>query len=247
MIYLCQRCGLYETSDRSHMINHYKKKFRCEPKLEDLSVDELCNKLPTKHHITKHNLYYCDNCFREFTKSSTKCMHRKICSNKLTGFGNEDYSFLSINNHEILLEIYNKIHGKPYDYKYMSDITFGTNCVSLILFFIEYIYFNSEKPYNRNIYFDKTNEEVAYKYNIKDDTYSKTSIITLVNDILHNVAKNVKIQISLMKNRRLTDYYNSKLIDIINTYCAGKEFFKGYCEIIRYFKNDIAKKNPMNM
>ncbi len=76
--YNCPRCG-YETDKICNFKKHLKRKSICDPKLSNVSLNDLKNK-----YLSKQATYECNTCERKFTTKSAISQHAKHCLNKLS-------------------------------------------------------------------------------------------------------------------------------------------------------------------
>ena len=75
--YMCDRCG-YETNRISNMKKHLSNKIACEPKLMDISREDVLE----KYDHTKDKPLVCNNCQKRYTTSETLRVHRLKCLTK---------------------------------------------------------------------------------------------------------------------------------------------------------------------
>ena len=84
-IYKCLRCG-YEQSIKKTFKLHLKRKFKCKPKLKDISREEVFDQYfgEPKKPVVKEKKYSCCHCNKKFTSRQGRWVHeKKRCKGKL--------------------------------------------------------------------------------------------------------------------------------------------------------------------
>ena len=78
-MFACKRCG-YSTNIKCDLKKHLYRKTQCNPELSELDVlilhPEFFNKKKDKEYI-------CEYCFKSFSFSSGKSLHKKTCAEKM--------------------------------------------------------------------------------------------------------------------------------------------------------------------
>lgn len=75
MLYKCERCG-YETTAKSSILSHLKKKKICPSAIKDIDRTTLLNNISSKNSLQ------CQTCHGIFKNPSAKCRHMKLCNPK---------------------------------------------------------------------------------------------------------------------------------------------------------------------
>lgn len=73
MAFKCDRCG-YENENRYLLKRHLERKNICQPKLQDISLDELKKKF---EESDKKRDFFCKHCRKSFTEASSMYRHQK--------------------------------------------------------------------------------------------------------------------------------------------------------------------------
>jgi hypothetical protein len=76
MNFKCDRCG-YENENRYLLKRHFERKYICEPKVQDISIDELKKRFDD---TDKKRDFHCKFCNKGFTEASSMYRHQKHCS-----------------------------------------------------------------------------------------------------------------------------------------------------------------------
>jgi hypothetical protein len=76
--YICERCG-YISEFKSSLKNHLTRKNECKCKINNISREELLEKLSEKLEIKKEKKYNCKKCDKELSSRQNKWKHEKIC------------------------------------------------------------------------------------------------------------------------------------------------------------------------
>ena len=88
MVYKCPRCG-YTSNIKTHIVNHFKRKMKCDAKLSNISIEESFKQVlgyeTDEVNVNKRvKLHICKFCQKSFSNRQGKYQHErnKRCSNE---------------------------------------------------------------------------------------------------------------------------------------------------------------------
>ena len=70
--HICLRCG-YIANQKGHLKDHYNRKKKCEPIIENISIDDCLSRLNNKKY------HLCEYCGKNFSRSDSLKRHEKKC------------------------------------------------------------------------------------------------------------------------------------------------------------------------
>jgi hypothetical protein len=180
--YKCRRCG-YKGKLKHHLIAHLNRKTKCNPIIEDVSIDTLMSEIDNKLGC---QIYKCNYCCREFNDKSNLSRHCKICkenpSNKKdkeieelkskvdilqTKLDNQSYTKIgTINNIQNNITINLKSFGFENIAHLENDKEYMTQCLlnKDVMGLLENIHCDTDHPENQNVRIKSTKRELMETY-----------------------------------------------------------------------------------
>lgn len=76
MAIICKRCG-YESSTKSNLLKHLRRKTTCPSNLNDISIDDYIKEL--LYHEYNETTWDCEHCKRKFNTYQSRWRHLKTC------------------------------------------------------------------------------------------------------------------------------------------------------------------------
>jgi hypothetical protein len=207
-MYNCPRCG-YNTSKKSNILSHYKRKKICKPKLQDLSPEYCMELLYTSNEemsvikrLEKENEYLKQQLEKE-KQEKNELMKQNAQLISKTGNNNNNKTYNITNNINI-------IAFKDTNYNLLTkdilNLLNDPDNIKVPLFerFVQKIHFDRENPSNHNVYKNnKSNDEVMI-YDGEQfivDKRAIESILTKLENTIENNLNNEEHKIQLKKLR----------------------------------------------
>lgn len=232
VMYTCPRCD-YETSKKSSIRNHFKRKTICKPLNSDTSIEE-CIKLLESDQL-KFNLE-CSHCNKKFNSRKRLEAHYEMCVKpEKTG-----EQMITVNNN-YNTTTYNIINIKSFkNTNYLALKDEIINCledqdpqlkVPVFERLVDKIHFNKDYPENHNIYKPNVRDDRILTFNGEDfivDKFAIDKILDNLEDILKQCGKDYleKLKHHLQLKQKDRDYSEATKDDIAVSLYNGRNIVK---------------------